>query len=303
ELSNISEENLNSLIESADKTTYDATTQKVRYIKKVNNLMIFINDRGISIVGSLSAFYYGNNLYILNRQTLPLAITLLEDTLDIPLLNARITRLDLTQNIILDHHPSAYLKYFGDSNFQQRLEHQNGVEHRNGERATLFYNKREDIDKKKKSIPVDLQGLNIGRFEVRLLGSKSVNRHMGTENLTLGDLCKPDIYNLMYQVWGKSFDAIEKITDHTDFKLEIFRKPKLLTNQLTFEGIKSLGGHIELRKMATTAKRAGVFETAKQYSSARRKVRQLNLLANLTTKNPLAAELEQKVHEIVQYSI
>lgn len=300
---NIADNDYNNLINCADTTTYNNITQTYRHTGTLGNFKIFVFDQGVSFIGSLSSLYHGSNFYSLNRQTLPLAVSLLEDSLNIPLRNGKITRLDLAQSIILDHHPNAYLKYFGMCNYHQRLEHQNGIEHRNSERNSLFYNKKEECRKKKKPVPREFETLNIGRFETRLQGANSVNRQMGTNNLALGDLCIPAIYNQMYQVWGKSFDAIEKITDGIEFKTELFLQPKQLCNQLMFEGIKSYGGPIGLRNRLATAKRSGVFKTPKQYSSAKRKVRLLNSIPDLTMTSPLIAELEQKVHDIIQYSL
>ncbi|WP_298392384.1 hypothetical protein, partial [Hydrotalea sp.] len=77
---------------------------KVVITGKLKNLKVSVTDNAVSVKdGSLTKWYLGNNLGILNRSNIENAFHQLSDTLHLPMYKADVKRFDFGKNISVAH--------------------------------------------------------------------------------------------------------------------------------------------------------------------------------------------------------
>jgi hypothetical protein len=295
----ISDDTLSNIIDNAATIIFNPKTGLKSYYCNHKGLKLYLSEKGLSIKGSPTKYYLGDNDRSLNINTTKLAFEKLSDELGICLDDCKITRLDIGFNIIVDKAPIEYFRMLGNNHYYNRLDMENGVEYRNDQRGIIFYDKQLEMANRGAKIIPTLHGLNILRNEIKIKNSKSICRNLNVDGITVKDLYNPFIYRKMLQLWGSEFDAIEKYNNPVQFSDEIYRKPKQFCNQITYKGIEAMGGYGKIREMIFAANKRGVFDSSEQYSTLKRRVRLLNNITDFNVRNELVLELETKVRDIV----
>ncbi|GAB2690801.1 hypothetical protein GCM10027037_12500 [Mucilaginibacter koreensis] len=298
----IARETFERIKNNSSRMTCERNTEAALYHSQLRNLKVTLAPGGLFINGSLAKFYLGDNDKALTRATLKLAVQQLSDELQLDVNTAKVTRLDVGQNIAVNNTPIAYVQLLGECSRYEHLQMKHGKEYRNGERGLVFYDKQAEMKQRKAFMPAALANTNFIRYEARLKNSRSISRNLNVSSLTLRDLYEPEIYRRLYQFWGKEFDSILKITDAVGFSDDAMRTPQQFCNQILFEGIKAMGGYSKLRDMVTVAKHSGVYASPQQYQAVVRKLRLMNAVPDLSVQNELISELEGKVRDIVLLS-
>ena len=99
-----------------------------RYVVMGNlgNLKVVVSDEKLKITGSLCKWYLGNNYKTLTRRDTQQAIEKLSDTLNLPMSDASVTRIDIADNIILRNPIDVYFNHLGLLRYFKRLEEPSG---------------------------------------------------------------------------------------------------------------------------------------------------------------------------------
>lgn len=136
-------------------------------IGKLGNLIVSVKSDSITIKnGSLTKWYKGNNLEMLNRKEIKEAIEKLSDVLHLPINEAKVIRFDYGINFQTKHKPTLYLPYLGNNGRYTRLEQKNGLNYKITGRELCLYDKIAEMKIKRDFIPPQFVG-NYGRIEKR----------------------------------------------------------------------------------------------------------------------------------------
>ena len=109
------------------KETLNKDTGEIWSVGNLDNLKVTVSMAGVSIKGSLAKFHFPNNTYTLNRHHVKEAIIKLSDTLHIDLLQANVTRLDVSTNFIMKSDVSSYFDVLGLCTHFNRVQATNTI--------------------------------------------------------------------------------------------------------------------------------------------------------------------------------
>ncbi len=178
---------------------------------KINNISIKIDNHGLHIEGSAPKYLNNNNVKTLKlNQILPFTTKLSED-LGFDVTGLTITKIDITDNIVLPNNTFIYKRYFGHCRYFQKIEYEyNGILYRNGTRSITIYDKTLEMLNTRVQIPDTYANLNLLRIEYGI--TKRVRDHLGDGIVTMHDLTTPENYLLLVDKWEYMFNQIHKIS-------------------------------------------------------------------------------------------
>ncbi len=296
----------NSLIESLLQRISNIETVTKDGIEKhkgyVQNIKVQVDQHGISTYGSLSRLLNGNNVQSLDSASLALAVEKLSDEMHFSMYDAKITRLDIAQNLSLSRPPSNYFESLLSQERKERLPHKHGVYFRNTQGESVFYDKIAEIKKYKTNVPKEIRDQNILKFEVRYYKHRNVCKRVGIPEMTVGKLCEPTVYRGLLYNWVNEYSKVEKKKEVDLFEDEVFRQPKKFCDRMTYQGIQSIGGFEPINVIIRQARERGVFKSYKQVVSLRRKIQAFKRIENGSIDNPLVFEMDGKVLDILLHS-
>src|SRR5690625_930228 len=81
-----------------EDTTAHEKQDQIHYSGSLNNLRVYVSERGVSIQGSLSKYHLSDNMQTLRRQDTEQAIQRLSDDLHLPIKEAQVSRVDFAHN-------------------------------------------------------------------------------------------------------------------------------------------------------------------------------------------------------------
>ncbi|HEY9000793.1 MAG TPA: phage/plasmid replication protein [Mucilaginibacter sp.] len=294
---------LQSFLETMQSKHTNFNTGKTTFKGGIRNMLLTVSEHRIKICGSLSKFYFGNNIQSLTHETFNLAVTELCEITGLPFCEAKINRLDLAQNISVEHSPSSYFDYYGERKYMHRLEQGYGLYYRNTTSERVFYDKTKDVIDNLETLPVNLISNNLLRFEVRDYGHKNICKRYQMAEVTLGKLCEPAAYRSLVSTWAAEYDKIDKYDAVPVFDDDVYRNPKQFCDQITYKGVQALGGQAAVMSLVKQARLRKVFHTTQQYLSIRRKVRSLGRIKSRQLVNPFIDEINTKVLDLVRLGI
>lgn len=262
---------------------------------RLRNLKVLISPTGISIKGSLPKFHYGNNLKNLTSNEIKSAIQKIGNDLSIPILKARLTRIDIGINLSMDHEPKYYFRGLGKlakmarGNFSET-----SLYYTNTTKTLNFYDKNREFYKTSK-IP-DKFGLekNLLRYELRLkkwLGRNFENREVLVSNLIDKKFCKQ-----ILAIWAENYFSIKK-NNIVHFDPTLIHLPKDYLEFLTLKGIEA---HRE--NISTDIKFLKSIESLKSkeyYSRLIAKINEISSSPKITIESDLNKELDFKITQIL----
>jgi len=171
---------------------------------------------GLSLTGSLCKSYLNDNFQTLTRQCTQRAIEQLSDLIHISLKGAKVSRVDIGQNVIVNEAPENYYYFLGNSKHFERLEQPHSITYQHGLRTKLFYNKVEEAKHKKQRLPEIFDKRHVLRYELRFISRlpKQFNKAI----VTAQDLYNEAFYIDMLQRWIDEYKMIQKnkvLTGHS----------------------------------------------------------------------------------------
>lgn len=191
-------------------------TGETRISGNLDSLSIKINSGGLTVVGSLSKFLHGSNIYTLNRKSTKLAIEKLSEAIRADLSDAKVTYLEFGTSFILTNPVGLYLKRLGYKNGMRRDQHGTlqyipcrGERDCNQEsRKFVFYDKEKELRQKKEPLPDGFDGLNILRYEIRF--HRRLPFQLGFPQVDLKTLCDYWFYKSMVERYQTEYFSISR---------------------------------------------------------------------------------------------
>lgn len=267
----------------------------------VGNLRVVVGGAGLSIKGSLAGFYHTSNTQLVGKNEVSQAIEKLGDTLRLNMSNARVTRLDVCANFILENAPKAYLDILGSLTYFQRIQAtQNTLYYQRGKenlQTLCFYDKGVECHDTRKELPeVYALSSNMLRYEARF--NSRLSKQFNRNEITASTLANREFYNEVVAKWGQLYFNINKFYNTiTMTKIKTVSEAK---DYIFAVALSNLGAQ-DLEKMLTEMKAKGVFEDRKYYSRLRQSIDEVSKKFVTTGSNDLARELDDEVRTVLAY--
>ena len=289
--------NIASLLDEAREQT-DLNTGEVRTFGSLQGLKVSLYVGGLSIVGSLPKYLYGSNIYPLDRESTREAITKIEDTLHLPLDEAKVTGFEFGCCFAMRHKPKDYLDRLGNMPRLQRYRFNQDTlyyKHRGREQPKVFcyYDKIADAKRKQIEIPTGLQDANLLRCEIRLDGR--LPYQLSVPEVTASTLSDRQFYKMVMQRFIDTYFSISKMNRT---KENVMSEIKTVADAFDcFVGkliSQSDQSQEQINDFLEELKEADVFKDRVSYTRLKQKIERAAGKANLTITDELVKELDDE---------
>lgn len=275
------------------------TEYGIPYVKgNLRNLKVRITKSKIKIEGSIHVFCKGNNLESMSFHEFKASIELLQDMLNLPVNDARVSRMDFSGNIPLKHPVESYFSYFGQKSRFKKQIFNTGVSYNSEELYLVFYDKIKELKHKRESIPEYFQGKNMMRFEMRFM--RKLGKTFQVPELTAGMLKDRMFFNQLCLKWRQEFKSVAMEMVSPAGLIATGSKPKLL-EQLAIKQLHQIGFDNFLNEISfwqTTG------EITKKEAYDIRKFLKVNVSEQYPlAENELIRELNQKIKVAARFEI
>jgi hypothetical protein len=285
------------LLLDEDSVNYYRKNNRDSVEGKVGNISVSIFETGISIYGSLSRYYFGDNFNTLSFAQIALAFERLAKQLNLPIEKSKLQRLDIAENFVVDHPTFHYYQFLGDLPRYNRTEQSNGIYYNQTNFQICVYDKVNEKKDKRKAIPDEYRELNVFRYEYRFL--KKVGTNLSKKPVYVSDLLNPEFFSEILQVYLEKFVNINKQYEASQ-NTKLYTKDRAgLRNHLYYLGVQSLGGEGAVIKKIKLDRKHHVIKNGTQSTRMIQDVKKACKLGPFNSKSILIEELEQKVHEKV----
>ena len=260
---------------------------------------ISLGDSRIKLSGSIAKQYYGNNFQTITRPQLIKTIEEISEHLNFDASECKINRVDVATNYELDYSPTVYFDSLGQDKYYTRQPQWNtSVYWNQTKRKKLCYDKGQWAKDKGLVIPLEFRGLNIFRFENRLMSSFVVSEVIGKLKPLVKHLYDEDTYKGLIDEWYRQWQNIEKI-HKLNFDLKANMKQSEIED-LMMAGFMEAMGQDGYGTLLQRMKDYGVFNHPSQYTRFKNAMRNKMEKHNVE-HNPLMQELELKIGDVEVY--
>jgi len=279
-----------------DITAHEKQDQ-IHYSGSLNNLRIYVSERGVSLQGSLAKYYLSDNMQTLRRKDTEQAIQKLSDDLNLPIKKAEVSRIDFAHNFIMQYEPEVYYPYLGESQYFKRYIQPESLYYKNGNRTKLFYDKVSEAKSGGNKIPEVWTLKNVLRYEIRY--RRRLAKQFKEPEVRAGTLYDEKFYIKLIVRYVSDFKSIHK---HSKINLdtENMRTPKNFMDQMALLMIDriSQAGAVDLVEELRAKE---VFDKPEYYSRLKREIRDKSKKFSASDSTPLIEELESKVSALKRY--
>lgn len=271
----------------------------VCYCGVLDNLKVSVSNTGVSIKdGSLCKWFLGDNLQTMGRGDTERAIQKLSDTLHIPVDKARVTRLDVSQNIMVRYPVDVYLHHLGELKNSVRLVEPNGIYYSQRLGRLCFYDKVKEQKNHKEPIPELYKHGHCLRYEQRY--TSRLPRQLEVPEVTASLLYDEAFYCKLLQRWRDTYLNINKIND-TEINISAMRTKQQLYKMGVLSLIERVGGVTQMLQQISDAQTTGKI-TKKQAYDLRVAVNNAAKCDDyITTPNEAILELDEKIKQAVKF--
>lgn len=267
----------------------------------VGNLRVSVGGAGMSVKGSISAFYGENNSLLIGKQAIQEAMEKMSDTIHVKMADAKVTRLDVCANFILKNETKAYLDVLGSLTYFQRVQatHNTLYYHRGREKlqTLCFYNKEMECKETHKELPkVYSDNGNMLRYEARFNGR--VAKQFKRAEVTASTLADTKFFNDVVSKWGELYFNIVKVCNAISMnRIKTVSEAK---DYIFAVALANMGAQ-DTAKILNEMKAKCVFGDRKYYSRLRTAIEDVNNKFAISDNNDLARELDDEVRTILAY--
>ena len=271
----------------------------VCYCGALGNLKVSVSATGVSIKdGSLCKWYLGDNLQTMGRGDVERAIQKLSDTLHLPIGKAKVTRLDVAQNMVMRYPVSVYTGHLGELKRSTRLVEPNGIYYSQRLGRLCFYDKVREKKNHKELIPELYKRGHCLRYEQRY--TSRLPNQLGVPGVTVSMLYDEAFYCKLLQRWRDTYLEIIKIND-TEINISAMRTKQQLYKMGVLSLIERAGGIPNMLQQISEAQATGKL-TKKQAYDLRVAVNNAAKCDDtITTPNEAILELDTKVKQAVKF--
>mgnify|MGYP003509256349 FL=1 len=265
----------------------------------LDNLKVSCNEYQIKIKdGSLCKWYLGDNLQTMGRKDTERAVEKLSDLLHLPIGKALITRIDVSQNFIMQHPPKVYMNHLGAMKNAARLEEPNSLYYRKQDCGLCFYDKAREQRDKKEPLPELFENRNVLRYEQRY--ERRIAKHLGVAEVRASMLYDEAFYIDLLNRWRDAYTSIQKIND-VQLNFEIMRNKKDLNRMGVLALVENVGGLNAMMNQIAEAQQEGKLNKKQAYDLRQAVKDACALKDGLVVENEAIAELNKKVVEAVRF--
>lgn len=285
---------LKSILQDVDETFKENGTSYLT--GNLGGLRVVYSNLGVSVKGSFSKWYLGDNIQALTRGDMKRATEKLSDTLHLPMNKAKVGRIDLAKNLLMEFKPAVYYPYLGEARHYQRLVQPKSVYYVNGLRTKLFYDKIAECKKKGVVVPQILSNDNLLRYELRFIGK--LPKQFNCAEVLLENLHDEKFYMAILDRWKAEYQAIKKINNFQTFGMNMIQGKKQLQQQGILLFIEQRGGLLNVLNEIEEAQKKGEL-TRKQAFDLKAECREASQSVIFTTKSDLIVELDGKINSAI----
>lgn len=271
---------------SDGKTTITGTLEN--YKISVSNECVKIGN------GSLCKYYLGNNFDTMTREYTRMAIEKLSDTLHLPIDQAQITRIDVAQNLILEHPTEVYWNHLGASYPNKRLLQSDGLYYKNPRGLLVFYDKIKEQKKKRQTIPELYRDKNVLRYEARY--TNRLNNTFKVNQVTGSLLYDEAFYSGLMNRWEDSYKAINKINDVT-INFEAMKTKREFNIMGILSLVEKVGGEMAMIDQINESYKIGKLTKRQAFDLRKSTKEACKLKDGITIESDVIKELNNKVEE------
>ena len=281
------------------KQTYNSTTEQIYFTGGYEGLNLSVSTSGISIKGSICKSYRKDNFKTLTRQDTERAFESLQDKMSLPILNAKVRRIDFSQSYSVSQLPESYYPLLGDCKGYQRLKQPKSLYYQNGSKTLLFYNKIEEGKSKKLTIPSIWADKHILRYELRY--TKRISEQFKMDIVKASDLYQESFYMELVDRYIREYQNIYKNNQIIDsMNLTSINTPKDFIYQMALIKIKELGMEATIESVEQL-KAKDQFKHKEHYSRLKADIKKLCKNDKTTLQSPLITELDKKISQVKCY--
>lgn len=286
---------LQELSDSIEKKS--SRTGEVYHKGRFRNFDCMINQSGLLLRGSLPRYYFGDNIHLLSRKETGQAIEKLSDELGLNFEQAKVFRLDIGLNMVMNYPCSSYYGFIGDSRYYKKAIYGNeSIVFTSKIRSKLLYDKIKEYNYKSLPVPSIFEGKNILRYELRFTKRLKNQFHL-KESLRAGQLSDESFYMAAIDRLKEEYHNIEKIQRLSPMQAELPKKPKDFDEYFAALGIQFLGlsGALELLNQSRP------YLDKQQYYRARNRIKRLASNRKFTDEPEQIRELTSKINQGLKF--
>lgn len=265
----------------------------------LNGLKVSLNRYQIKVKdGSLCKWFLGDNFQTMGRGDTQRAIEKLSDTLHLDMSKASVTRLDLAQNMIMQHPPEVYINHLGLLKFATRLQEPSGLYYVQTNGRLCFYDKNQEQKTKREPIPELYKDKNVLRYEQRY--TKRIATQLKVGEVTGALLYDEAFYVELLNRWKETYNTIQKINDvQLNFGAMKTKRDFYLMSSISF--IEQAGGQLQMIAQIKEAQKMGTL-TRKQALDLKEVVNNAcKVKDGVMVKSGAIIELDKKILEAVKF--
>jgi hypothetical protein len=198
-----------------------------------------LSPKYLIVAAKLPKVLYGTNQVNFTLREAKLAISKIQEILCINILGARVSRVDLAYNLVMDQPVENYFKFLCNKDGMKRWTASNESLYFKSKSGTElnFYNKTTHLKDTGQEIMAENVGANLLRYEYRI--KSGLAKVIGYPILTVADLIDDKFYKLMRQLWYDAYKTIDKLS-YTPAAINIKNVPQL-KDYFMLEGIERIG--------------------------------------------------------------
>lgn len=285
------------------KQETDLNTGEVKTFGYLEGLRVAVFVGGVSVVGSLSKYLYGSNIYPLDRHTTAEAVEKISDALHVGVNDAVVTGIEFGTNFLMRHNVKDYLSKLGDMPRLQRYNFNPSTLYFKGAgkqhpKVFAFYDKIADAEAKGMAYPEDMAGANLLRYEMRLNGRLS--KQARWQPVTASTLSDVAFCRRLLELYKDYYFSISK---QTQLKLNVMSEIKSVSDAFNVFVARLIEqtDQNEIRGFLDELKEASVFDDKKYYSRLKKKIQEVASKGELTTTSELVKELDDEITNFCAY--
>ena len=263
----------------------------------LGNYKVGISDQGISLKGSLAKYSLPDNFHTLTRADSIRAIEKMSDELYLPIKQAKVNRIDFSQNLLMKYKPEAYYAYLGECKHYNRMPQPKSLYYSNGLRTKLFYNKIAEGKAKGLSLPDVWNGHNVLRYELRY--TSRLPKQFNLPEIKASTLSDEKFYMSLFDKWQSEYEAINKLHS-INLNLTDMNSPKDFWKQINLMAVNMIGQD-KIMQEIENMRHQNAFDKPEYYSRLKKEIRELCKTPDLTTSSDLVAELDKKIKNAKRY--
>ena len=290
------------VLEDAKEQT-DLATGETRTFGSVGGLKVSIYTGGISIIGSLPKFLYGNNVCLFDRHSPQKAIEKLSDIFHINIADADVTGIEFGTNFPMKHKVTDYLSKLGEMPRLSRYHFEPSTLYykgrgKNTPKVFAFYDKLSEAEAKGMDYPSGVSGENLLRYEMRLTGR--LKSQLGVADLQASTLYDRTFYRKLVKLYQNSYYSISKNVQLKDNAMSEIKTVSDAINTLMAR-LLSQTDKAQIVAFLDELRAAQVFNDSKYYTRLKNKINEIATKSDFVVTDELIRELDNDIKNCGAY--